>query len=266
MSPVQEHPAGPSAVEAVLAATRSLLRAEDPASIRTVAADLVRALGGGTVDDPDHPDALPIDLSFRESGPSWPAAPVGSLARQRLEHHLPAFVDDARRALEMLGRLDDLVVAGSIDPVTGLADRTMLDRALRRLHADDTVVKIDLERVEGSDGTSDDVLRVFGKVLRATSRGRDVVGRYEAEQFVAVLAGGGSATSFLRRLLDEWTANRPSSISFAAGIARSDGDPVATLAQVDHAVELAREAGPGRWVWVPGGPVPAELSARPDPR
>jgi len=50
-----------------------------------------------------------------------------------LERHLPAFVRDAQRALEVLDHPSRLARDAAIDSLTGLANRRTLGRVLGRL-------------------------------------------------------------------------------------------------------------------------------------
>jgi hypothetical protein len=130
---------------AVHEATRSLLRVRVGGDARRVAEQLVRDLGGGLAPvGTDDPYVLPIDLSFGDGEPLLPAAPPGSAARALLERHLPSFLLDARHVLELSGRNERLAESASTDLLTGLPNRRMLDRALGRLSADDTVIMLDL--------------------------------------------------------------------------------------------------------------------------
>jgi DNA-binding transcriptional MerR regulator len=96
-------------LETVHQATRSLLyitRAREATEILIAA---VHRLGGSTV-PADRADswALPIDLSFGDGEPILPVAEPYSLARMQLEQVLPGLVEDARRAVQLLRRSEDL--------------------------------------------------------------------------------------------------------------------------------------------------------------
>ena len=248
-----------AALRVVLASTRALLWVRDAADARGVAAALVAGLGGDLVSaSSGDAAALAVDLSFGDGEPLLPAAPPGSDARQLLQRYLAGFVADAGRALEFAGRTDRLVEDASIDVLTGLPNRRMVGRALGRLAEGDIVIMIDLDHFklvndEQGHAAGDEVLRVFGRVLRACTRGRDVVGRYGGEEFVVVLARPGSAEPFLERLRTEWAANRPQPVTFSAGVARSSGDRDDSLARADRALYRAKVAGRDRWVADDGG-------------
>ena len=240
---------------AVLEATRSLLRLRTVGEARRVAEHLVRELGGRLVPaGGDDPGVLPVDISFGDGEPRLAAAPPGSTARALLERHLPPFLLDARQVLQLSERNELLAESASTDLLTGLPNRRMLDRALGRLSADDTVIMLDLDhfkQVNDNFGhaAGDEVLRVFGRVLRGTVRGRNVVGRFGGEEFLIVLASQGGADAVLRRLRAEWLTERPFPVTFSAGIVASAGDPDETLSLADHALYQAKAAGRDQWIW-----------------
>ncbi|MGD9703371.1 MAG: GGDEF domain-containing protein [Acidimicrobiia bacterium] len=250
---------------ALLEATRSLLWIKTEADARRIAEELVRGLGGTLVPaDTIDVDALPADVAFGAGEPLLPSAPPGSGARALLERHLTPFLLDARRALLLSGQTERLAEDASTDALTGLPNRRALVRALSRLSGEDTVVLLDLDhfkRVNDELGHSagDAVLRAFGAVLRATVRGRDVVGRLGGEEFVVVVASPTGAEIFLDRLRAEWVANRPELITFSAGITHAVGDAEATLARADEALYQAKGAGRDRWSWSTG---PTDEQAR----
>src|SRR5450432_1530292 len=169
---------------AVHEATRSLFRVRAGGDARHVAEQLVRELGGWLVSaGTDDPCVIPVDLSFGDGEPLLPAAPPGSTARELLERHLPPFLLDARHVLELSGRNERLAESASTDLLTGLPNRRMLDRALGRLAADDTVILLDLDHFKWINdnfghASGDQVLRVFGRVLRGAVRERDTAGRF----------------------------------------------------------------------------------------
>lgn len=240
---------------AVFEATRSLLRLRTGGDARRIAEHLVRELGGrlapaGT----DDPGVLPVDVSFGDGEPVLPTAPPGGAARALLERHLPPFVLDARHVLQLSGRSERLAESASTDLLTGLLNRRMIDRALGRLSADDTVIMLDLDNFkEVNDNfghaAGDEVLRVFGSVLSSTVRGRDIVGRFGGDEFLILIAPPEGADLFLRRLRAEWLPERPFPVTFSAGIATSAGDPGETVRLADQALYQAKKAGRDQWGW-----------------
>jgi diguanylate cyclase (GGDEF)-like protein len=257
----------------VLEATRELFGVKTEADARRISEDLIRTLGGTLVSAGESDaNAIPSDVSFGDGEPRLPSAPPGSAARKLLDRHLATFLMDARQALERSQHPERLAEYASTDVLTGLPNRRMLARALGRLSDNDAVVLLDLDhfkRVNDDLGhaAGDDVLRAFGAVLRATVRGRDVVGRFGGEEFVVVIAPPAGADPFLERLRAEWVANRPHPVNFSAGIARSVGDPEATLALADEALYRAKEAGRDQWLWStePVEPAAEQASTRTAP-
>ena len=253
-----EHPLVPLgadvALSVVLNATRALLWIETAADASAVARDLVEDLGGVTVAAlASTDDALPVDLSFGVGEPVLPAAPRSSVARMLLERHLPIFVRDAQRALELADQTSRLTVDASIDSLTGLANRRMLSRALGRLRPGDTVIMIDLDHFKAINDTvghqeGDRVLRILGQTLAAYVRARDRVGRYGGEEFV-VIASESRPEPFLARFRLEWEKARPYPITFSAGIAPARPDPRRALDAADRAMYRAKASGRDQWQW-----------------
>ncbi|MDF2967154.1 MAG: hypothetical protein K0Q93_932 [Nocardioidaceae bacterium] len=249
-------PGTPAEVPVVVhEATRSLLRLSGAAEARRAAEDLVRGLGGSLV-SPDTADtsAILADVSFGYGEPVLVDAPLGSKARTLLDRHLTTFLLDASHALELSGRAERLAESASTDALTGLSNRRMLDRALGRLTDDDVVILLDLDHFKKvNDGfghaAGDEVLRVFGRVLRSTARGRDFVGRFGGEEFAAVVGSPEGAEVFLERIRAEWLVHRPFPVTFSAGIARSVGKADETIALADAALYQAKDAGRDQWVW-----------------
>jgi diguanylate cyclase (GGDEF)-like protein len=245
-------PATDAALSAVLDATRALLWIESPTAVAEIARDLVEMLGGRVIRAADSTeDALPVDVSFSVGEPVLPAAPQAGVARMLLERHLPAFVRDAQRALELLDRPSRLAQDASIDALTGLANRRTLGRGLGRLRPEDTLVMIDLDHFKAINDTfghreGDNVLRLFGRTLAATLRAADQVGRYGGEEFVVILPGNG-AERFLARLRIEWMRTRPYPVTFSAGVAAARPDPRKALHAADRALHRAKQSGRNRW-------------------
>jgi diguanylate cyclase (GGDEF)-like protein len=255
-TPAEPHYQVPGAVHE---ATRSLFRLRTGGDARRVAEHMVRELGGRLVPaGTDDPSVIPVDVSFGDGEPLLPAAPPGSAARALLERHLATVLLDARLVLQLSGRNERLAESASTDLLTGLPNRRMLDRALGRLSVDDTVIMLDLDyfkQVNDNFGhaAGDEVLRVFGSVLRGTVRGRDTVGRFGGEEFLILLGPPGGADAYLHRLRAEWLTQRPFPVTFSAGIAASAGDPDETVRLADQALYQAKEAGRDQWIWATAG-------------
>jgi len=245
-------PSADAALSAVLVATRALLWVESPSAVAAIARDLVKMLGGRVIPAADSTEeALRVDVSFGAGEPVLPAAAQAGVARMLLERHLPAFVRDAQRALELLDRPSRLTRDASVDALTGLANRRTMDGALGRLRPEETVVMIDLDRFNAINESlgrreGDKVLRLFGRTLAASLREADQVGRYDGEEFVVILRGN-RAERFLARLRIEWMRTRPYPVTFSAGVAAAGPDPRKVLHAAERALYRAKESGRNRW-------------------
>jgi diguanylate cyclase (GGDEF)-like protein len=247
-----------SGEQAVLAATRELLWIGSAGDAQAVAVRLVEALGGVVVPaDQVETETLPVDVSFGQGVPLVPAAPSMGPAHMLLSRHLPGFLRDAHRAVELASRTRRLARDAEIDPLTGLATRRVLGRALGRLDAEDVVVMIDLDHFKPLNdvhghAAGDHVLRTFGQAINATLRARDLAGRYGGEEFAVVLKGEGGppdAEAYLRRLKTAWQRMRPHPVTFSAGLATAREDRSLTLQAADEAMYEAKRAGRDRWAW-----------------
>jgi diguanylate cyclase (GGDEF)-like protein len=251
-APAQEAIDAP--LELVLHATRGLLWIKVPGDAYATARELVESLGGTLVSaDACRSDAIPIDVSFGVGKPTLPSAPVASVARMLLEHHLPAFVRDANRALELVNQAARLADDAAIDLLTGIPNRRMLGRALGRVEAADTVIMIDLDHFKAVNDTfgheeGDRILRVFGLTLLSVARAIDLVGRYGGEEFVVILSAS-SPDQFLDRLQAAWILERPRSVTFSAGVAPARTNQQRALEAADRAMYRAKRLGRDQWQW-----------------
>src|ERR1039458_6809353 len=148
------------------------LRLRTAGDARRVAEHLVRELGGQLVPaGTDDASVIPVDVSFGDGKPLLAAAPLGSAARALLDRHLASFLLDARHVLQLSGRNERLAESASTDKLTGLPNRRMLDRALGRLAAGDTVIMLDLDHFKQVNDTlghaaGDEVLRAVARIPR----------------------------------------------------------------------------------------------------
>lgn len=264
MTPTTDGPTEQTS-SAVVDATRALLWVESGADARRTAETLVQRLGGAVVPArANDADGLPADISFGDGEPMVASAPAGSDARVRLDVHLVPFLLDARRALQLSGRVERLNEEASTDRLTRLPNRRTLERALGRLEADNTVIMVDLDHFKGVNDefghqTGDEVLLAFGAAMQSVVRDQDFVGRFGGEEFVVILPSPLGAEPFLKRLRGRWSETRPLPITFSAGIARSvDGDASAALRLADDALYRAKEAGRDQWVWAQSDDLPRE--------
>jgi DNA-binding transcriptional MerR regulator len=96
-------------LETVHQATRGLLYITSVREATEILIAAVHRLGGSTVPAGQADGwALPIDLSFGDGEPILPVAEPFTLARMHLEQVLPGLVEDARRAVQLLRRSEDL--------------------------------------------------------------------------------------------------------------------------------------------------------------
>jgi DNA-binding transcriptional MerR regulator len=96
-------------LQAVHEATRALLYITSPQQATEILIAAIHKLGGSTQPASQADSwALPIDLSFGEGEPVLPVAEPLSPARMLLEQALPGLVEDARRAVVLLRRAEDL--------------------------------------------------------------------------------------------------------------------------------------------------------------
>jgi DNA-binding transcriptional MerR regulator len=96
-------------LQATHQATRALLYITSAREATEILVAAVHRLGGSTIPASQADSwALPIDLSFGEGEPLLPVAEPLSLARMQLEQVLPGLVEDARRAVLLLRRSEDL--------------------------------------------------------------------------------------------------------------------------------------------------------------
>ncbi len=238
----------------LLEATRDLLWTTDPERAAEVAYRLVTDLEGTVVDAREAgDDVIPVDVSFGSGPPVVVSPPREPLRRRFLQRHLPGFVRDAHRALELSDRTARLAEDASLDPLTGLSNRRTMGRLLGRLRHDDTLVLLDLDHFKSVNDTlghqqGDVVLIQFARALRDTARAVDRVGRLGGEEFLVVL-GGDAADPFLRRLRARWLECRPHAVTFSAGVAPAAQGPDRSLAAADRALYRAKDAGRDQWAW-----------------
>ncbi len=96
-------------LQATHQATRALLYITSARQATEILIAAVHKLGGSTQPASQAESwALPIDLSFGEGEPILPVAEPLSPARMQLEQALPGLVEDARRAVVLLRRTEDL--------------------------------------------------------------------------------------------------------------------------------------------------------------
>jgi len=245
---------------ALVRAERDLLWANGEDDIQAAADRLVRRLGGRLVpaSDPEARQALPIDLAFAGGPPLLALAPPSSVALMQLQRDLPAFVEDAKRALTLVGQRDRLQQDATADPLTGLANRRILNRVLARVHSGDAVVMFDLDffkKLNDREGhaAGDQVLAAFGLLLSEAVRAGDLAARYGGEEFVVVQRAPTDPSALCSRLREEWSRRAAFPVTFSAGWAQvAFGERGKTaLARADQALYAAKSSGRDRAIGAP---------------
>ncbi len=206
---------------------------------------------------------------------------IGSLTVARVDP-AAAFNDLELEALAVLADEIALAVANALlhgevaefaihDALTGLHNRRYFDTALHQLFAARlrlpaehrppvAAVLFDLDQfgevnLRHGHQVGDEVLRVFGAILRRRLRGSDLVARYGGEEFVAILSGATRedayrvADEIRRQLADAPLAGidgRPLRVTVSAGCAgaeESDGTGAALVRLADLALLMAKRSG-----------------------
>ena len=159
------------------------------------------------------------------------------------------------------------------DPLTGLANRAMLDDRLaqaverHRRHPDPdrrlVVLFVDLDRFKAVNdahghAAGDDVLVAVAAALRSTFRPGDTVARVGGDEFVVVCEEmpvpeiAALADRLVHTVADAahgtaWTEARQVTVSVGVAAIAEDGDPRDLQDRADRAMYAAKRAGGNRW-------------------
>lgn len=141
------------------------------------------------------------------------------------------------------------------DVLTGIGNRRYADEALERLRPGDCVVLIDIDRFKAVNDTyghkaGDKVLVSLARHLKSHLRAGDTLARLGGEEFLVVLASGGSnAISIVERMAASWKAPVPAA-TFTAGIAKHTRGATGaeSLHRADSAMYRGKRAGRDRVV------------------
>jgi diguanylate cyclase (GGDEF)-like protein/PAS domain S-box-containing protein len=177
------------------------------------------------------------------------------------------FRDDSRFR-DIADQLDAAQCDALTDPLTGLGNRRMLQRELKRHHADHrryarpfAVLFADIDnfkKVNDSHGhdAGDKVLQLVAVTLAHCIRPGDAVGRWGGEEFLilAPVSGREQAVMLAERVRNltasGWIAGAHSriSVTISVGVAiATDGEPATSLvARADAALLAAKTAGKNR--------------------
>ncbi|MFN4071618.1 MAG: diguanylate cyclase, partial [Thermus caldifontis] len=155
------------------------------------------------------------------------------------------------------------------DPLTGLLNRRGLEVELpkllalaRRYQVPLSVVMLDIDRFKRVNDTyghpvGDEVLRLLGRILKASVRQEDLAVRYGGEEFLLLLYGAGreAAKEVVERIRYRFRSQRvdpvPYPLTLSAGIAggevpENEAQVVEWILKADYALLRAKETGRDR--------------------
>lgn len=163
-------------------------------------------------------------------------------------------ISDRRRA-EAKARAEQLQMRhkAETDVLTGVGNRRFADHVLDSLRPGDAVVLIDLDCFKAVNDThghnaGDEVLISLAVHLRSQLRAGDHLARWGGEEFLVVLAGGGSgAAATVERMAHSW-ATPIAGTTFTAGLAEHQAGATGahSLAMADAAMYRGKRAGRAR--------------------
>ena len=174
-----------------------------------------------------------------------------------------------------IGKLKDNLAGvkreATTDPLTGLCNRRAFDARLRRMMGQSkaeggslSVVLLDVDHFKAVNDkyghpAGDLVLRLVGRLLIDSVKGRDTAARYGGEEFALVLAGADLRAAAIvagqvrgaldgKRLVNKVSGNDAGSVTISAGAAEfRPGDTAATLlGRADTALYRAKHSGRNR--------------------
>jgi diguanylate cyclase (GGDEF)-like protein len=261
-----EHGLGPGSAshvhELLLSAVRDIYNAEQPEEVQAVLLEIVTKLGGSITRAAEADErSVPIDLALNIGDPLLATPPTDPPeASEHLHAHLPRLVEDARQAIQRLERHGRLAADAEQDALTGLFNRRAYERFTGRLRAGDVLMLLDLDDFKLVNDThghlvGDQVLRVFGSVLRDHMRITEHAIRLGGDEFLVLLEepSADGPNLLLERLSVAWRQRRPVPVSFSCGIATVTSGVDAALELADrslydqkHARALAERARRGR--------------------
>lgn len=170
-----------------------------------------------------------------------------------------ALIQGALLTQERIGKLNHQVLS---DPLTGLANRRMLEDCLRDwalLEKPFAVISMDIDhfkRVNDAFGhdVGDKVLQAFADLLRQNCRDGDVPCRVGGEEFILLLpltglADAAEVAERIRRSLAEAVMPPAGQVTLSLGVAcwtADRSDVAATLKEADELLYQAKQAGRNR--------------------
>ena len=178
---------------------------------------------------------------------------------------LGSFVGTVLTSAASSAEIARLAEAASVDPVTGLLNRSSLDSRLRqevaranREHGKLAVLIADLDdfkNVNDNYGhqSGDALLSRVGSIIRSSVRTFDICARFGGDEFVVVMpnADEASAVACAQRIIDTMpkaNAGDHSAISMSIGLTTSvpNDDPGALIRRADQALYEAKFGGKNR--------------------
>ena len=179
--------------------------------------------------------------------------------------------ESATEIVELRLALEDSRREALTEALTGSANRKCFDQGLYNavIEADEngtalSLIIADLDHFKGFNDShghqlGDQVLRLVGKVLHATVRGRDTAARYGGEEFTVILpettSGGAVAVAenlrrsiASRQLMPKGSERSLGNITMSLGVTSyHPGEAAADLiARADHALYTAKRLGRNR--------------------
>jgi diguanylate cyclase (GGDEF)-like protein len=176
-------------------------------------------------------------------------------------------------------RVEEIERLATRDPLTGLANRRVLDETLpreiaraHRTHAPLSAIVVDVDHFKGVNDrhghqAGDAVLRTVGAALEQNTKGYDVVVRLGGDEFAVLLPGcsAADAAQVAERLLLRSVAEvhgRPVTISAGHATLTDDmADGEALLAVADAGLYAAKRAGRSRAATVQDVALPPAVPA-----
>ncbi len=169
--------------------------------------------------------------------------------------------------LELTRHAETLLQQSLEDPLTGLANRRLLDRLLATEGSRYSIALLDVDHFKRvNDGWShrigDEVLRQLGALLLRAGRASDHAARYGGEEFALLMSdvddeAAGDVAERLRAMIEafDWTAIAPDlrvTVSIGVAAHHEAGSPAGLLEIADRRLYEAKNGGRNRVVSASG--------------